>query len=131
MPADFTCDGAGVSPPIAWKNAPAGTKSFALSVWHVPPDGGFKSYWVVYNIPANVDALPRTAKGIGVVGLNDKRRAAYDPMCSQGPGPKVYHVTVYALSKELTLAPGQATRAELLAAAGGRHALAKDAHLCL
>ena len=37
-------------------------------------------------------------------------------MCSQGPGLKTYHITVYALSKELTLAPGQATRADLLRA---------------
>jgi len=116
LPADFTCDGASVSPPLDWKDVPAGTKSFAISVWHVPPDGGVKSYWVVYNIPADVAGLPRDMKGIGVVGLNDKRRAGYDPMCSQGPGPKTYHITVYALSKELNLARGQANRAELLRA---------------
>ena len=115
-PADFTCDGAGVSPPIEWKGVPEGTESFALSLWHVPPPGGVKSYWVLYNIPANVTGLPRNVKGIGVSGLNDKRRTDYDPMCSQGPGLKTYHITVYALSKELALAPGQATRAELLRA---------------
>ncbi len=115
-PVEFTCDGAGVSPPLEWKEAPIGTKSFALSVWHVPPGGGIKSYWVVYNIPRNVAGLPRNAKGIGVDGLNDKRRTGYDPMCSQGPGLKTYHITLYALSQELTLARNQATRAELLKA---------------
>jgi len=115
-PVDFTCDGSGVSPPIEWKGVPEGTKKFALSVWHVPPPGGVKSYWVLYNIPAEVTSLPRNVKGIGVSGLNDKRRTDYDPMCSQGPGQKTYHITVYALSEELALAPGQATRADLLRA---------------
>ena len=115
---DFTCDGAGVSPPIEWKDAPKGTKSFALSLWHVPGPGSLKSYWVVYNIPAQVAALPRNTRGIGKVGLNDKKHAAYDPMCSQGPGAKTYHVTVYALSKELDLDPSKATREELLKAMG-------------
>jgi Raf kinase inhibitor-like YbhB/YbcL family protein len=113
-PTDFTCDGAGVSPPIDWKNAPEGTKSFAISIWHVPGPGDIKSYWVVYNIPASVTGLPRASQGIGTEGMNDKRHGSYDPMCSKGPGLKTYHITVYALSKELTLAPGRTTRAELL-----------------
>ena len=113
-PVDFTCDGSDASPPIEWKNAPEGTKSFALNVWHVPGPGDVKSYWVLYNIPAAVAALPRNVTGVGVVGLNDKRRTGYDPICSKGPGLKTYHITVYALSQELKLAPGQATRANLL-----------------
>jgi phosphatidylethanolamine-binding protein (PEBP) family uncharacterized protein len=116
LPADFTCDGAGVSPPIEWKGAPEGTKSFAVNVWHVPGPGDVKSYWVVYNIPATANGLARASEGVGVVGPNDKRHASYDPMCSKGPGLKTYHITVYALSKELTLAPEKANRAELLKA---------------
>ena len=54
LPVEFTCDGQSASPPIQWKEAPAGTKSFALSLWHTAPDQE-KSYWPVYNIPANVD----------------------------------------------------------------------------
>src|SRR5262245_37680158 len=50
--AEFTCDGASASPPVEWKDAPAATKSFALSLWHTAPDQE-KSYWVIYNIPAN------------------------------------------------------------------------------
>jgi phosphatidylethanolamine-binding protein (PEBP) family uncharacterized protein len=32
IPARLTCDGTNVSPPLAWSDAPAGTKSFALIV---------------------------------------------------------------------------------------------------
>ncbi|MCY2983782.1 MAG: YHYH protein [Planctomycetota bacterium] len=115
IPVEFTCDGKSASPPIQWKDAPAGTKSFALSLWHTAPDQE-KSYWLVYNIPANVDHLDKNDKQTGIVGLNDKKKAAYDPMCSKGPGLKKYHVTVYALSSELKLAKGSDNRAAFLKA---------------
>ncbi len=116
IPIVFTGDGASASPPIEWKDAPKGTKSFAINVWHIPGPGDIKSYWVVYNIPANVTKLAKNDKSTGTVGLNDKNRREYDPMKSKGPGVKQYHVTVFALSAELKITPDKATRANLLAA---------------
>ena len=113
---DYTCDGTSASPQVAWTGVPAGTKCFAVNVWHTPGPGDLKSYWLVYNIPANVTSLDMNTKGVGTAGLNDKRRAAYDPMCSKGPGVKTYHVTVFALSAEPKLKPDEANRANLLAA---------------
>jgi phosphatidylethanolamine-binding protein (PEBP) family uncharacterized protein len=112
---DCTCDGGRQAPAVEWKDVPAGTKSFALSLWHTAPDQE-KSYWVVYNIPANVTKIPQNSKTIGKLGVNDRRRAEYDPMCSKGPGVKTYHVTVFALSAEPKLAPDKANRAGLLEA---------------
>jgi len=117
LPVEFTCDGAGVSPPVEWKPGPDGTRSYALTLWHESPDG-VKSYWVVYDIPAGVTKLPKGARSIGTLGLNGKRRAEYDPVCSKGPGRKEYHITVYALSARPRLAPAAATRDGLLAAIG-------------
>lgn len=71
---------------------------------------------MVYNIPADVTKLPADAKGVGQVGINDKRRAEFDPMCSKGPGLKTYHLTVYALSAELKNPADKLTRTSLLAA---------------
>ena len=116
IPVEYTGDGASASPPIEWKNAPAGTKSFAVNLWHIPGPGDMKSYWVVYNIPANATKLSKNDKSTGTLGLNDKKQRAYDPMKSKGPGLKQYHITVYALSEELKLAPESATRAKLLEA---------------
>ena len=118
FPLEFTCDGAGISPPVEWTAGPSGTKAYALSLWHQTPDG-VKSYWVVYDIPANVTTLPKDSRSIGTMGLNGKRRAAYDPMCSKGPGRKDYHITVYALSERPRLEPGAATREALLEAIAG------------
>ncbi|NBX30813.1 YbhB/YbcL family Raf kinase inhibitor-like protein, partial [bacterium] len=115
LPVEFTCDGAGISPPVEWQAGPDGTKSYALSLWHETPDG-VKSYWVLYDIPATVTKLPKDSRSIGTPGLNGKRRAEYDPMCSKGPGLKEYHITVYALSARPQLRPGAATREALLEA---------------
>lgn len=118
MPPEFTGDGAGISPPLRWDGAPPGTKFFALQLWHKPkPDGDeVKSYWVVTNIPADVTNLEKNSRGVGKDGYNDKRRTGYDPMNSKGPGPKEYHITLYALSAEPQFATDRVTRAELLRA---------------
>jgi phosphatidylethanolamine-binding protein (PEBP) family uncharacterized protein len=115
LPVEFTCDGAGASPPLEWQAGPPGTKSYAISLWHEAPDK-VKSYWVVYGIPEKSTQLAKNSRTVGTIGLNDKRRAEYDPMCSKGPGAKTYHVTVYALSAMPTLRANTATREALLEA---------------
>lgn len=115
LPKEFTCDGAGISPPVAWSGAPAGTKSFAVSLWHTAPDRE-KSYWLVYDIPADVARLEKNSRDVGRLGQNDKGRSGYDPMCSKGPGLKSYHITVYALSAVPDFSNAEPTRAGLLSA---------------
>ncbi|WP_442510447.1 YHYH protein [Novipirellula sp. SH528] len=112
LSVDCTCDGAAQSPAITWTGAPAETKFFAVSIWHTAPDQE-KSYWVVYNIPANVMSLKQNSQGVGSVGVNDRGSSTYDPMCSKGPGLKKYHITVFALSSKLEVSPREATRANL------------------
>ncbi len=113
LPVEFTCDGAGASPPLEWQAGPPGTKSYAVTLWHEAPDQ-VKSFWVVYGIPGNITQLAKNARNVGTTGLNDKNRAEYDPMCSKGPGVKTYHVTVYALSALPQLRVNAATRVALL-----------------
>jgi hypothetical protein len=33
-----------------------------------------QSYWVVYGIPTAVTRLPKDARNVGTLGLNEKRR---------------------------------------------------------
>jgi Raf kinase inhibitor-like YbhB/YbcL family protein len=113
LSVDCTCDGKSQSPAIAWENAPEGTKSFVVSLWHTAPDQE-KSYWLLYNIPASVKSLPQNVRGVGTAGLNDRKERGFDPMCSQGPGVKTYHITVYALSEELKLNPASTNRAAVV-----------------
>lgn len=120
LPLEFSCDGASASPPVEWSGAPEGTKAYALNLWHIPGPGGLKSYWVIYNIPAETTKIPKSSTKIGTMGVNDKKRKEYDPMCSKGPGVKKYNITVYALSEELKLSPEKADRESLLAAIKGK-----------
>ena len=117
LPVEFTGDGAGISPPLNWSGAPAGTKFYAVIMHHVPGPGAVKWYWTLYNLPATVTSLPKNAQGIGTSGNNSvNRNLGYAPPHSKGPGVKNYFLTVYALSSaiELNVPPQQVSRAVLL-----------------
>src|ERR1700730_11904901 len=46
------CDGGNVSPALAWKDAPAGTKSLAITLYDPDaPTGSGWWHWQVWNIP--------------------------------------------------------------------------------
>ncbi|MBU3665824.1 MAG: DUF4976 domain-containing protein [Chthoniobacterales bacterium] len=97
LPAECTGDGSGFSPPLEWRGAPSGTKSFALIMDHQAPDA-VKSYWNIWNIPPDVTCLEKNGKAPGMVGIGFRGRQGYEPPHSKGPGPKTYVITVYALS---------------------------------
>lgn len=129
MPKEFTGDGAGVTPPLEWSGAPAGTRGYALLMHHVDPEGKAFSYWVLYDIPSDVHSLPKAAKDIGVLGVNSRhRRVGYAPPHSKGAGTKTYTFIVYALSEPAHLhgPPEQVTDAALLAALKGKVLAAAD-----
>lgn len=117
----FGCSGKNISPSLAWKNPPAGTKSFALMV-HDPdaPTGSGWWHWVVINIPASVNALaanagdPKSAllpKG-AVHGVTDFGSAAYGGPCPPaGSGPHHYHFRLFALKVASINVPAGASAA--------------------
>ena len=123
-----TCDGAGISPALAWSGAPKSTKTYAITMDTVP--GPLRpgetevlkhSYFTVFNIPATATSISSGAKNVGTIGRNFKdNQPGYSPPCSQGPGAKIYTITVYALSSELTLAAQDATEDALINAMAGK-----------
>ena len=67
----YTCEGADLSPPLAFAGVPAGTKSLALIVDDpdVPDPKAPKRVWVhrlVYNLPPDSPGLPENASGAGL-----------------------------------------------------------------
>jgi phosphatidylethanolamine-binding protein (PEBP) family uncharacterized protein len=115
LPVEFTGDGDGLSPPLEWSGAPAGTQSYTLIMDHVTPDGDQKWYWTVYDIPASATSLPKDSQRIGKIGTGFKGEIGYEPPHSKGPGAKTYVITMYALSEPLKVA-GSPGREELIAA---------------
>src|SRR5213593_5143387 len=54
----FGCTGSNVSPALSWSGAPAGTKSFAVTMYDPDaPTGSGWWHWVVFNIPASATSL--------------------------------------------------------------------------
>ncbi len=87
-------------------------------------------HWVIYNIPADVGALPegvpRQAEASEPVaaqqGRNDfsSDNVGYrGPLPPQGSGPHRYVFQIYALDQRLDLAPSAASKDALLAAMQG------------
>ena len=107
----FGCEGENVSPALAWKVPPAGTKSFAVLV-HDPdaPTGG-AGWWhgVVYNLPASTTSLPQgagAADGSKLPAGAAQQKTDFGAPGWGGPCPPVgdkphrYVFTVYALKVE-------------------------------
>ncbi|HLX92178.1 MAG TPA: YbhB/YbcL family Raf kinase inhibitor-like protein [Puia sp.] len=106
----FGCSGENLSPQLYWENVPAGTKSFAVTMYDpdAPTGSGFW-HWVVFDIPAGVTELPtgagNSAKGLlpaGAIQSNtDFGQPGYGGPCPpQGHGFHEYRITVYALKTD-------------------------------
>jgi phosphatidylethanolamine-binding protein (PEBP) family uncharacterized protein len=103
-PKLFTCDSLGISPGLQWSNAPTATTSYAVAMYTIPPTGEKHVYIVLYNIPSNINSIPNDAQSIGVFGINTVNgKPTYTPPCSQGPGAKIYVLTLYALNAPPTI----------------------------
>jgi Raf kinase inhibitor-like YbhB/YbcL family protein len=117
----FGCSGENISPQLSWKGAPAGTKSFAVTVYDPDaPTGSGWWHWVVYNLPATTTSLPAGASDParkllppGVVqGRTDFGTAGYGGPCPpQGDKPHRYIFTVFALKTDKIEVPADSTAA--------------------
>lgn len=101
----FGCTGGNVSPALAWTNAPAGTKSFAITMYDPDaPTGSGWWHWTVVNLPASVTSLPAGAGSTGgtlpsgaVQGRTDFGASGYGGPCPPPGTPHRYVFTVFAL----------------------------------
>lgn len=123
IPGKYTCDGPDVSPPLAWDNAPSGTKSYALICDDPDAPVGTWVHWVYYDIPPTTKGFPENvaktegpASG-GQQGVNDFRKVGYGGPCPPG-GTHRYFFKLYALDSMLKL-PGGTTKPKLLKAMEG------------
>jgi Raf kinase inhibitor-like YbhB/YbcL family protein len=100
------CNGANLSPQLAWSGAPSNTKSFAITILDLdaPKPGGWW-HWIIFNIPGNVSEL---GKGAGTEGsklvpagasqcLNDYGTRGYGGPCPPPGAPHRYLTSLYAL----------------------------------
>ena len=117
------CSGQNISPALEWANAPAGTKSFAVTMYDPDaPTGSGWWHWVMYNIPASTTALPAgvgNPRGMGLIGGRNARVESYKAIRisdeDRGPcppaGDKPHHYTHSLPSIDKLALPGNATAA--------------------
>lgn len=60
IPDQYTCKGKDISPPLAWGEPPAGTKSFALIMDDPDAPFGTWDHWILFNIPVSARSLPES-----------------------------------------------------------------------
>ena len=103
----FGCDGGNLSPALSWSGAPAGTKSFAVSIFDPDaPTGSGWWHWMVFNIPAGTTSLPKGAGDVNkklmpkgaIQSRNDFGTGGYGGPCPPaGDKPHHYQITVFAV----------------------------------
>lgn len=126
----FGCKGGNLSPEVSWKNAPKGTKSFALTVYDPDaPTGSGWWHWVVVDIPANVQVLQEGASGNLPKGALEVMTSFGAPgfggACPpQGHPAHRYILTIHALDVDKLGIDAKAT-SELAGFMIGSHTLAK------
>jgi phosphatidylethanolamine-binding protein (PEBP) family uncharacterized protein len=126
LPYENTCEGqafsAGASPKLHWKEAPKGTRSYAivlkdLSLVETLPNRAY--HWVAWDIPSSVTSLPKALEAVqfpkklkGGQQLSAFGAAPYayfgpcpswENLCSGGTAPRVtdsYALAVYAFDEE-------------------------------
>jgi len=110
IPRKYTCEGADVSPPLAWSGVPAQAKALVLIVDDpdAPDPEAPKTtwvHWVLYNLPPDAAEIAEGAVASALPagtreGINDWQRRGYG-----GPCPPIgrhrYFFKLYALDTVL------------------------------
>ncbi len=111
IPREYTCDGDDISPSLSWKGVPANAKSIALVMDDPDAPGGTFVHWVLFNVPAGTQKLPKGMPGNETLpdgslqGKTDFGRIGYGGPCPPG-GTHRYYFRLYALDTRLNLQPG-------------------------
>lgn len=124
MPARFTADGEGISPPLSWDGLPAGTASVVVIV----EDAGSPTPRPLVHLLAwNLDPAGRLAEGAAsgegtaglLLGKNSFMKSGWlPPDPPTGHGDHQYLFQVYALSRRLGLEAGSGREALVQAMQG-------------
>src|SRR5262245_46282373 len=106
IPTKYTCDGAGVSPPVAWTGTPGDAKALALVVDDPDAPRGTFTHWVLLDLDPAVASIQEGTTPTGAKQANNSAgKASYAGPCPPS-GTHHYRFTVYALSEATNLADG-------------------------
>jgi Raf kinase inhibitor-like YbhB/YbcL family protein len=101
IPAKYTCDGAGVNPPLQITGVPPGSRELALIVYDpdvpksIKADGRY-SHWVLWKLAPGTSTIEEHRSG----GISEGGQAGYIPPCPPN-GEHRYIFQLFALDKSL------------------------------
>jgi hypothetical protein len=120
IPVKHTCEGPDTSPPLAWTDRPANTKTFALIMDDPDAPMGTWVHWVLWNLPGTMNSLPENVSKTGELkelggalqGNNTWPKIGYYGPCPPPGKEHRYFFKLYALDGTLGLKAG-ATKADI------------------
>ena len=109
IPAEYTCDGEEINPPLHIAQLPENTVTLALIAEDPDASKGIFDHWIVWNIDPvnNISANSRP----GISGKNGAGKTGYHGPCPPS-GVHRYFFYVFALDTEIDL-PSTANKADL------------------
>ena len=123
IPAQYTCDGSDISPPLSWSGVPGGTMSLTLIVEDPDAPSGVFRHWAVFDLPPGIGGL---AAGYGrnrpAAGFREARNDFGEPdyrgPCPpHGHGTHHYHFRLLAISRGALDLPPSPTVLDVVQAA--------------
>jgi phosphatidylethanolamine-binding protein (PEBP) family uncharacterized protein len=108
IPAQYTCAGAGISPPLSWQKVPAHAAELVLFVIDTSASGSSGGIrWIVGGIdPSSSGVAEGKLPPGGIVGTNSAGKATYSPICPAHGKSDTIELVMYALKKTIPLSSG-------------------------
>lgn len=105
IPAQYTCDGLDISPPLTIEDLPPETVSLVLVMDDPDAPMGTWDHWIAYDIEPLTE-IPEAVEELGTPGTNSWQRTGYGGPCPPR-GTHRYFFAVYALDTRLGWEPGE------------------------
>lgn len=106
IPAQFSCKGDNMNPPLQIHGVPSSAKSLVLILDDPDAPGGLFTHWIVWNIdPSTSGIAQKSVPGDGIEGTNGFGKKGYGGPCPpSGTHRYVFHI--FALDRKLDLHAG-------------------------
>jgi phosphatidylethanolamine-binding protein (PEBP) family uncharacterized protein len=109
IPVRYTCDGAGVSPPLQWGTIPRGTVELALFVLDLKSEPTVKPlvYWAVAGLQPTLTGISAGQLPPGaIVGRNRLGQSRYTICPAKSEGLQRYAVALLTMPRSTSVKPG-------------------------
>jgi Raf kinase inhibitor-like YbhB/YbcL family protein len=94
LPNDFSCSGAGISPPLTWTGVPNDAKSLALFVTDTDAEGAVQ--WLVVNIPPSTGSITKGTAPTGGMQLpNSFGSAGWKAPCADTTHTYEFYIAAF------------------------------------